>query len=209
MPVKELLLSLLDKTTKYKTITFLKELNRTRNLSPAEIKKFRWERLKEVMEFAYKRSELYNNIFKEHGLTPKDIKYEEDLKLLPLITRDQIKKYNKQMITGERDFFIQSSGTQSNSPLRTYLDSDAASKKYAVYLRHLLNCGWDFSTRIIFFLPSMYKNKIFDYENGAKQLFFTYIQNKIAHEFFTNREVAFYDNLNPYIKNEELKKYWD
>ena len=56
-----------------------KELERTID------KRIRW-----VVEYAYKHSPYYHELFKERGLTPSDIKGREDLKKIPITTKKEL-----------------------------------------------------------------------------------------------------------------------
>lgn len=207
MHIKRILLQSIGKITNLKTESFLAELERTQLACPNEIKLRQWQKLKELLEFSYKESEFYRNRFNQCKLTPNDIKCEDDLKKLPVVTRRDLQKYRSEIISGEYDFFIQSSGATGKTPFQTYLNREAASKKFALYLRHLQRFGWDFDTKIIYFLPACYKNKVVDFKNGIKQCALTFIQNKISHGFFTNREFLFYQNLNPLIDRKQLNYY--
>ncbi|MBF0331211.1 MAG: phenylacetate--CoA ligase family protein [Candidatus Omnitrophica bacterium] len=205
---KEKLLWLLDKTTPLKTWSFLEDLQRTEKLSASAISDLQWARLQELLEFAYRKTAFYRQRFDRIGLRPSDLKCREDFAKIPLLTREELGQHRAQIKSGESDFFIRSSGSTGRSPSQTHVDFKAASQKYAVYLRHLLRSGWDFDTKIIHFLPSVYEKKIVDRENGIKQLLSTFVQNEIAHAFFTSREVLFYDGLSPIIEKEKLKYYF-
>ncbi|MFH1397326.1 MAG: hypothetical protein ABIH27_02075 [Candidatus Omnitrophota bacterium] len=207
MHIKEILLQSIDKVTNLKTASFLKELEKSQLSSENNIRLSQWERLKELLEFSYEKSEFYRHKFKQCGLAPDDIKCDDDFKKLPITTKSDIQKYISEIISEKKYFFIQSSGTTGKIPLKTYLNLITASKKFAIYLRHLYRFGWDFDTKIFYFLPNFYKAKVVDLENGIKQCVLTFMQNKIAHTFFTNREFLFYRDLNPSIDLKQLARY--
>lgn len=207
MNAKETFLYLADRFSGFKTMSFLNELKNTSSLTKEEVKRLQWQRLKQVLEFAYRNSEFYKVRFRKAGLTPQDIKSVEDFKKFPLLTKQEMREHKAGIVSGNQDIFIQSGGTTDNYPGQTHLTYSCASKKYALYLRHLLRCGWDFQTKIIHFLPLMYKKRVIHYEYGLKQFLSTVIQHKIAHDFLTGRELVFYDDLNPVISEFDLKKY--
>lgn len=205
--VKQTLLYLADKLSGFKTMSFLKELKNTSLLPQQEIRRLQWGRLKELLEFVYENNEFYRKKFQRSKLRPQDIKEEEDFKNIPLLTADELNNYRSAIISGGEDFFVQSGSTMDNLPKQTYVSYSCASKKYALYLRHLLNCGWDFDVKIIHFLPAIYRKRVVYYEHGLKQFLSTIIQHKIAHDFITKREIVFYDDLNLVINDDKLKNY--
>ena len=63
-----------------------------------EIIKYQEDRLKELIKNAYENVPYYTEIFNDRGLTPDDIKTIEDLKKLPILT--------KEIINDNRDKFV-------------------------------------------------------------------------------------------------------
>jgi len=59
--------------------------------SPEEIKQFQMTKLKEMMEIAYQKVPYYKNLFSEYGLTPGDFHTFDDLKKLPILTKEIIR----------------------------------------------------------------------------------------------------------------------
>jgi phenylacetate-CoA ligase len=62
--------------------------------TPAEIKKFQEEKLKELVRYVYAYSPYYNRIFTENKLLPEDITTLESLKKIPLTTKEQLQEHN-------------------------------------------------------------------------------------------------------------------
>jgi len=207
MAVREAILDFVDKFSGFKTAGFLKTLRDSEKLSAEEKEAGQWERVKNILDLAYRNSSFYQNLFSKAGLHIGEIKNSSDYKKVPIITPLDVIKYRSEIIIGREDLFIQSAGTNRSFSSKTIIDFNCAAKKYALYLRHLLKAGWDFDTDIFYFLPKKYKTKIVDIESGFKQLFSTYIQNKIAHNFLTRRKILFYDDLNPVIDKKILQNF--
>lgn len=69
----------------YKKIAYLN------TLSPEEIKKWQLQQLSSLLEHAYTNTVYYREVFDSLNLKPSDLKSFEDLKKLPVLTRDIIK----------------------------------------------------------------------------------------------------------------------
>lgn len=70
---------------------YLEELEKTQWYTPAELKALQWEKLKNLLVHAYQNVPWYNHKFREKKLTPKDISKPKDLKLLPVLTKSDLR----------------------------------------------------------------------------------------------------------------------
>jgi len=74
---------------------------RTQWWSPEELSKFQIERLRRIIDIAYKNVPYYRKIFNEFGLVPDDFNTIEDLKKIPKLNKDIIRK-NWRSLVNER-----------------------------------------------------------------------------------------------------------
>ena len=74
-------------------------LNKSQNYSLDELKSFQLEKFKTLIDFSYKHSEYYHEIFNQNKINPTDIKSLSDLKKLPIITKEELIKYNSKIHT--------------------------------------------------------------------------------------------------------------
>jgi len=65
----------------------------------AEIAAYQEERLKEVIRHAYDTVPYYRRLFDDRGLKPSDVKTKADLVKLPLLTKDDIRKNFKELLS--------------------------------------------------------------------------------------------------------------
>lgn len=72
--------------------SYLFDVNRIWKLSPEKLKKYQSKMLKKTVKYAYKNVTFYRKKCIEHGVKPKDIKSIDDIRKLPLITKDDIRK---------------------------------------------------------------------------------------------------------------------
>ena len=81
---------------------YYKWLMKTQWLSQEELEELQNERLRIIINHAYKNVPYYRRIFDERGLKPEDMQCKEDLKLLPILTKDDIRRNFSELVA--RDF---------------------------------------------------------------------------------------------------------
>lgn len=114
-------------------------LEKSQWFSEEELKEYQNKRLKEIIEHCYENVPYYRNLFRALKLKTDDFKETEDLKKLPLLTRDIIRK-NFHLLTAKnckkfRPFLYKTSGTSGN-PLEFYLDKPMHILEFCYYWRH-------------------------------------------------------------------------
>jgi phenylacetate-CoA ligase len=113
---------------------FRRIMAETQWYSAREIEEFQDEKLRRMVRHAYKTVPYYRNAFNDQKLIPDDIKTSEDLCKLPVLTRDDIKKNFRNLIS--TDFsskklkYGHTSGT-TGSPLEIVYDSTVVYATYA------------------------------------------------------------------------------
>ena len=70
----------------YKTVKYEKELMESQWFTPAQIEEIQQEKLRVLIEHAYKNVPFYTRLFDELKLKPSDIKDIEDMNKLPLLS---------------------------------------------------------------------------------------------------------------------------
>lgn len=117
--------------------------------SPDELRALQWRRLRELLAFAYRRSPLYRRRFDEVGVRPGDIRSLADLRLLPTVNRDDLRRPDELLAEGYPPARLRSSTTSGSTGRRTtsYFDERAwVLGKHLLKLRARLACGvrpWD------------------------------------------------------------------
>lgn len=100
---------------------YIKEVNALFAMSPEELRKRNEQRFLEIFRKAYDKSPFYHKLYTEAGIKKEDIKCLDDIKKLPVITKDMIKSYADEVLTVPRCKVIaaNTSGT-TGTPLRIY-----------------------------------------------------------------------------------------
>src|ERR687891_532033 len=124
-------------------------LHRAQWLSPDEIRDLQWRRLERMLHHAYARSPLYRERFLQAGITPADIRSTEDLRFLPVTTREDLRQPEALLASGYPRHRLRSSMTSGSTGRRTtsYFDEPAwVLAKHLLKLRARQACGvrpWD------------------------------------------------------------------
>jgi phenylacetate-CoA ligase len=125
-------------------------LNQTDTFDRNKIEEYQTKKLRELIEDAYENVPYYRQVFKERQLKPIDIQSKEDLKKLPILTKEIINA-NPESFINERfpkKYLIQNktSGTTGKS-LKFYTTKEALSFQWAVWWRHRSRFSFNFGDK--------------------------------------------------------------
>ncbi len=97
-------------------------------LDREQIREIQLKRLRKTVKHAYKHVPYYRDLFKANGITPEDIRTLDDLALLPLTTKEDLRKnYPFGMFAVPKDKIVRyhaSSGTTGNPTVVGYTKHD-------------------------------------------------------------------------------------
>jgi len=112
---------------------------------PAEkLQEYQNERLRIIIKHAYQNVPYYRRIFDERGLKPTDIRYGEDLKLLPILTKDDIRRHFDELTAKNYTEFnpvLSHTSGSTGQPLSYYIDKRLSALTRATVWRHWRWCG--------------------------------------------------------------------
>ena len=124
---KYVLIPLLEKRANGSTSKCQKELERTQWLPRDELKQLQEARLQRLLKHAYKNVPYYQSLFDEEGLKPGDIRTTEDLRKLPILTKDNVRRNFNELVAQNYDknqMKIASTGGTTGEPLKFYVPRD-------------------------------------------------------------------------------------
>ncbi|MHA1294956.1 MAG: phenylacetate--CoA ligase family protein [Promethearchaeota archaeon] len=104
---------------------FFNELKYSQWWSIEKLKEFQYERLKRLISYSVKHVPYYRKIFAEYGIISSQIQTQEDLKRLPKLTKEIIKKERYNLFSDEYDIArlrAESTSGTTGSPLIVWLD---------------------------------------------------------------------------------------
>jgi phenylacetate-CoA ligase len=155
--------------------------------SRERIIEFQTQKLRKLLKHAV-NSSYYNKLVKEIAI-PIDKFSLTDLKKLPILTKDIIRKEKQNLIAADiKKLYLNSSGGSTGEPLNFYQDKNYKQHSYATMLLIQKMCGWDFGDRIA---------RLWGAPKDRPKL-----KDKIAY-FFQN--TRFYDTFN--MSEENMIKY--
>jgi phenylacetate-CoA ligase len=118
----------------------------TQWLSFSELLELQGEKLRALIQHAYETVPYYKRVMSEAGLKPDDIKSVPDLEKFPILTKDDIRKNFKDLIsTAAKDDMAEghSSGT-TGSPINVLWDKNVITAHNAAIWRHRSWVGFEF-----------------------------------------------------------------
>ena len=120
---------------------FGRVLQKTQWLPHEQIERLQTSNLRVLLKHAYETVPYYRRVFRERGLKPKDIKSADDLAKLPILTKVDIRKNFRDLVSRSfpRSKLVpyQSGGT--GDPIRFYTTKESLSWEFAAEFRAY---GW-------------------------------------------------------------------
>jgi phenylacetate-CoA ligase len=127
------------------------ELTETERLSPEEMRALQVSKLQRLVQHAYVHVPFYRDRLREAGVHPEDIRSLEDLRRIPPVSKDDVRKRlffdlfadnhrKKEMLR------VATSGS-TGEPFVTYADRYQLEMRFATTLRALEWTGWRFGDR--------------------------------------------------------------
>ena len=101
--------------------------------SEEKLRDYQLSQLKETLHYAYEHVPYYRNLFKRINIVPDAIQKIEDMKVIPYLTKDQIRQAGMELICDQCDPETLSKGPTSGStgmPMTIYGDREAAFRSY-------------------------------------------------------------------------------
>jgi phenylacetate-CoA ligase len=118
---------------------YVSELKRTQVLSREQMQELQRNRLRRMVEHAFASVSFYQEWSRESGLEASDIRTVEDIKLLPIVTKDMVRDDPVRFCSTEymrrREVFGLSTSGTTGKPLTIYCDPDSRTHHYAFFTR--------------------------------------------------------------------------
>ena len=131
------------------TLRLLKQMERDQWLAPEKLRALQWERLTQVLRHCQENVPYYARTFAEAGVRAEQIQSPEDMARLPLLSKDDVRHHQEEMVArgrGDRLYPLTTSGS-SGVPVRIMLDHAAYERRQAAWMRGDRWAGWDIGVR--------------------------------------------------------------
>lgn len=143
--MNKLSLFLFDILKKRKTLRFLNEFEKTKNLSKEELQNYQLSKLKRLLQHVEENVPFYQKRFKEANFAAKNINDLKDLKKIPPLTRSDLQNHWNEMVPQNYDIQKLSKGSSSGStglPVTYFKDDMANSAGQAAGILGWTLSGW-------------------------------------------------------------------
>lgn len=116
-----------------------RELDETQWLSPGRIRDHQEQQLRRLLDHAYGSVPLYRRAFEEAGLTPSDIKHVDDLRRLPIQTKQTLRANHPHNTVArdvpDRDRIPNSTSGSTGTPFEFMMSRRLMGMRWGRYLR--------------------------------------------------------------------------
>jgi phenylacetate-CoA ligase len=113
-------------------------------LSESDILLNQFNKFKKLIEYSYYNVPYYTKLFNKNSIHPFDINSIDDIRKIPLLTKDIIRLHNDELISSaidvRRALVLNTSGT-TGKPLTVYVDKESRRKEYAFIARSQIWAG--------------------------------------------------------------------
>lgn len=114
-------------------------LNKSQYLSEDELKDSQFKKLKELLNSCFANNRYYKSKFSAISFHPDDFKSLDDIKKLPILTKDDIRNNQDTLFSNgfsPENSIYKRTGGSTGIPLKLYVDPKAAAFKKAAVMRH-------------------------------------------------------------------------
>jgi phenylacetate-CoA ligase len=172
----------------------LHAVKKNKELDTVKLEELRYMKFRKLVYKAYNSSVFYQNLYNEHGVDIHAIQDLRDLKQLPIITKEQVKKYTKDILTIHPKLCKKAytSGT-SGTPLMVYRDYTSTVEEEAYLWAHRNNFGHYLGENVVSLRAELKRDqfKVFDPFSKIMHLSSFKLSNQTAEAYYNEiREYA-------------------
>jgi len=129
---------------------YFREFDRTQFLPPDQLQQLASERLRRVVDHAYRRCAFYRRRFDQVGIVPSDIESASDLQEIPPLEKSDIQQYREGMISDGwplNDLVPNQTGGSTGAPIAFCLSHERLWARHAATRRHDRWAGHDYGDK--------------------------------------------------------------
>lgn len=118
---------LAEKVKGTNSMVWYKRIQEMNTWTPEQIHAWQEKQLQRVVNQAYYHTVYWRKIFDERGLRPEDIRTTDDLKKLPILTKDEIRAHYEEMVPDNVEQFphrMERTGGTTGDPMQYLVDED-------------------------------------------------------------------------------------
>jgi phenylacetate-CoA ligase len=122
------------------------ELEKTQFYPEERLLDIQWQRLREILQFVWEHNDFYRRRFQEAGCTPADIRSVEDMKRLPILTKEEIRGSTTSMVSSGfsvENLMRAKTGGSTGKALDIYMTEECSELRNACARRSDRWTGWE------------------------------------------------------------------
>lgn len=129
---------------------YIKEIEKMYAMTPEELKQRNEQVFLKIFRKAYDKSPFYHKLYTEANINKEDINGLDDIKKLPVITKDMVKQYANQMLVTSKWKLIKNhtSGT-TGTPMTVYEDWPSIWREQAYFYCYRKKCGFIYGQPLV------------------------------------------------------------
>jgi len=147
--MENLVLPIYDIARRTSRFKFSRVLQKTQWLPSEEIERLQTRNLRALLKHAYETVPYYRRVFRERGLSPRDIKSVDDLEKLPVLAKEDIKKNRGNLVSRSfpRNRLIPYESGGTGNPIKFYITRESLSWEVASEFRAYSWAGYRLGDR--------------------------------------------------------------
>lgn len=126
-------------------LSYWRQLERSQYYSYDYLREQQWAKLKDMLDFAFHHTEFYRKRFEAVGLHPDDVRCPEDIKVLPVLTKEEIRNNTPAILSSRysvEDLMKFKTGGSTGKSLEIYISEECSEMRNACARRHDRWTGW-------------------------------------------------------------------
>lgn len=141
---------------------YVDEIDALYGMTPDELKARNEKRFLDLFRKAYDKSPFYHRLYSEAGISKEDIRTLDDIRKLPIITKDMVKAHAEEIRTEPKWKLIKNhtSGT-TGTPLMVYEDWPSIWREQAYFYCYRKRCGYTYGQPIVSLRGNLEKKDLY------------------------------------------------
>ena len=153
------------------------------------------EKLQQLLKLAYQKSSFYKNLYDQYGVNLSQVQNREDLKILPVITKQDIKHKVDEIYFGKSFKHTAYTSGTSGSPLKVYYSLDCVLNEASYNEVFRNNGGHQLGQKVVSLRGVLGRSQLKSYDRFANTLFLSsYNLNEKNFQFYYNEIKNFQPN---------------
>ncbi|GMU86074.1 MAG: hypothetical protein AMXMBFR48_13160 [Ignavibacteriales bacterium] len=163
-----------EKYHKMSVLKYLEEIDKMSKWAPSEVTSWQEEKLRALVHKAYFRTRFHNERFRKNKIHPADIYSMKDLEKIPIMRKDEVKKYLdfNYNVDNRVDYYFNATGGSTGIPLQFFVSYEAESIIQAIDLFFKQTFGYQYGAPTLVLGASSLKSK-------KQKNFFQFLNSRI------------------------------